>query len=208
MRLATRDGTPTIGVHTSGTGQIQSGSATSGGNINVSSAGDIYSLPRPRVSLAAAADLDRFGSNIRVEQWVANGTTADLRSTTNATVVPPETVLTQIVSLFGRPNGPTFTDPLVGTIHGWLWMHSAPIRAEKLRDALFEAVPTTVDPTGWAPRLLPEDGTVEIDGLPVTPLVFLRGERLDQFEAAPGLWVVPNRGSAGGTLSLLNGAFA
>lgn len=206
MRIASRDSTPTVGSHTSGTAAFQTGTgASTGGNVSLGSVGNAYTANSP-VCFASSGDLNRFGSNIRAQMWVGSNLVNDLRTITSDVIVDPTLFLTPITGLFARLNN---ADPLRASIRGWFWLDDRPIPANKLRDALFEPVPVGVSAAGFLPRLLPDDGTVIIDGASITPLVFIRDQFFGQFQQPPGTgpWVVPNRGRAGGTLALPNGAF-
>jgi hypothetical protein len=217
QRLLSRDNggstnTPGVQITTSGNVQIITGGPTVGAftlpNLTTSAAG-IVSLANPKIVIAASADLDRYGAAANRQTIFAKGAGTAVNSVgADATAHDASLAFHPAGALFARPNVGSWSEPFSGTVHGWVWIHDAPIPAETLRDALFEPVAASVDVVEWLPRLLPDDGTVMIGGVSVTPRVFLRGERYDQYEASPGVWVVPNRGSAGGNLSLLNGAFA
>jgi hypothetical protein len=163
---------------------------------------------RPKGVLVGSVDLDRtLAADTRAILLYRDSAGAVTNTSTTATPYDPgETLDTSSWRLLSRGNS-THSNPFVGTLHGFIWLTDAAIPPALLLDALYEPVASAVDVTGRLPRLLPDDGAVLINDVPVTPRVFLRGVRFDQFETSPGVWVVPNRGSAGGNLSLVNGAF-
>lgn len=196
---------PGVQVTTSGNIQIISGGA-SVSNITTS-APSIATSSALKVTIAASADLDRYGAATnRNTIYASSSAAAASRVGADATAHGGSLRLNPAGSLFAAPNSPDWDQPFSGIIHEWVWITDAAIPAEALRDALFIADPT--DPTGWAPRALPSDGAVVIGAATVTPKVFIRGANFGQTEGPPGTWTVPNYGSAGGTLTLLNGAFA
>lgn len=216
QRLLSRDvgatsNLPGVQITTGGNLTVTSG-GTGITNLTLTGASGASTVGRPRVSIAASVDLDRYGEAAnRAMSWVQNGvlTGGDvLRVGADATAHAAGLVNNPLGAFFARLN--TFAEPFVGTAHAWVWLHDAAIKADKLGAALFEAVPTTVDPTGWAPRLLPQNGAIVVDGVTIVPKVFITGDNFGQEETSPGsgVWQVPNRGSLGGFLPLTNGAFA
>lgn len=173
---------------------------------SLSSVSNLQDPARPKLLLISCGDLDKAGgAGTILTHFITNGAvTSDVSFATNA--VDPADRIVAITSLLARDLGPTFAEPFLGTLHGFIWISAEPFTAVQLRDALFEQVPLDIDPTGYLPRILPDDGTVIIGGSPVTPLIYLRGSSFGQFDDG-GTWKVPNHGSAGGTLTLLNGAF-
>lgn len=160
----------------------------------------------PDVLVVFGADLDRFGSDIRLTRFVRNGAGAQASgSRTDANAVNPADRLTNSGALRVGRNGDSTNAKFVW--RGALWLNDTPIDAAKLRDALFEAVSTAVDPTGWRPRSLPGNGAVTIDGAEVLPLIYLAGPNFDQFNDA-GTWRVPNKGRWAGNFTVNGGPFA
>lgn len=182
--------------------RLQHGSVEGFASISTSVV-NVQDAARPRVLMVSSIDLDKTADFI-LHFFITNGAVSQTRALSTASISGTDR-LVGITSMLAQNAAGNL--PFLGTVHGFIWLHSAFIAPETLRNALFEPVATSIDPTGFMPRLLPDNGTVTIGGSPVTPLVFLRGNNFDQFDDG-GTWKVPNRGSAGGNFTLPMGAFA